>query len=137
MNYITLESVSKSYGEKVLLDSIDLRVNRGDRIALIAQNGSGKTTMMKIIGGRVAPEGVHAKVLIAPGIRVGYLDQDPELSGDQTIMNAVMQIDTPAISAWSEHHEAITSNNATALQKAALKMDDHHAWDVESKVMQL
>ena len=58
----------------MLLDKIDLRINRGDKIALIAQNGSGKTTLMKIMSGQVAAEGEHAKVLVSPGIRIGYLD---------------------------------------------------------------
>jgi ABC transport system ATP-binding/permease protein len=137
MNYITLESVSKSYGEKILLDKIDLRLNKGDRIALIAQNGSGKTTMMKIISGLIAPEGEQAKVIISPGIRVGYLDQDPDLKSHQTIMEALMEIDLPEIKAWADHHRASISGDSVALQKTAVKMDDHHAWDIESTMMQL
>src|SRR5688572_6943518 len=137
MNYITLEAVSKTYGEKVLLDKVDLRVNRGDRIALIAQNGSGKTTMMKIISGLIAPEGEHAKVIITPGIRVGYLDQDPDLTSHQTIMEALMGIDLPEIKAWADHHRAFVAGDTAALQRTAVKMDDHHAWDIESTMMQL
>src|SRR5688572_10251168 len=106
MNYITLESVSKSFGEKVLLDRIDLRINRGDRIALISQNGSGKTTMMKIMSGVIAPEGEQARVIVTPGIRIGYLDQEPELPEGQTIMESLMGIDLPAIQAWADHHKA-------------------------------
>ena len=137
MNYITLEAVSKSYGEKILLDKVELRINRGDKIALIAQNGSGKTTMMKIMSGVIAPEGEHAKVLIAPGIRIGYLDQDPDLAANQTIMEALMGIDLPEIQAWAEYHRAYQTGDAIALQKSAVRMDDHHAWDIESTMMQL
>lgn len=137
MNYITLEAVSKSYGEKILLDKVELRINRGDKIALIAQNGSGKTTMMKIMSGVIAPEGEHAKVLVAPGIRIGYLDQDPDLTANQTIMEALMDIDLPEIQAWAEHHRAYQAGDAVALQKSAVRMDDHHAWDIESTMMQL
>src|SRR5688572_9167077 len=137
MNYITLEAVSKTYGEKTLLDKVDLRVNRGDKIALIAQNGSGKTTMMKIMSGLISPEGEHAKVLVSPGIRIGFLDQDPDLSANLTIMEALMQIDLPEINAWADHHRALLAGDAVALQKAVVKMDDHHAWDIESTMMQL
>lgn len=137
MNYITLENISKSYGEKLLLDKIDLRVNRGDKIALIAQNGSGKTTLMKIMSGVIAPKGEHAKVLVAPGIRIGYLDQEPDLSSHQTIMGALMEIDLPEIKAWADHHRAAVAHDEIALQKTAVKMDDHHAWDIESTMMQL
>src|SRR5690606_9318360 len=95
MNLITLESVSLSYGEKILLNSIDFRVNQGDRIALIAQNGSGKSTLMKIMCGLVAPEGEQARVLTAPGIRIGYLDQEPEFEADMAIRDVLMGIDHP------------------------------------------
>ncbi len=137
MNCVTLESVSKSYGEKVLLDNIELRVNQGDKIALIAQNGSGKTTLMKILCGIVSPEGEHAKVLVAPDIRIGYLDQEPDFLPGDTIRDAIMSIDLPEIKAWGDHHKALLSDDALALQKAAISMDDHHAWDVESTIMQM
>ncbi len=137
MNYITLESVSKSYGEKILLDHIDLRINRGDKIALIAQNGSGKTTLMRILSGIISPEGEHAKVLVSPNIRVGYLDQEPEFSPGQTIRDAILTIDLPEIKAWANHHNAALSADEEALQHSAVHMDDHNAWDVESTILQL
>ncbi len=137
MNYITLESVSKSYGEKVLLDHIDLRINRGDKIALIAQNGSGKTTLMRILSGIISPEGEHAKVLVSPNIRVGYLDQEPEFEAGQTIRDAILTIDLPEIKAWANHHNASLSADEEALQHSAVHMDDHNAWDVESTILQL
>ncbi|HEX5113353.1 MAG TPA: ABC-F family ATP-binding cassette domain-containing protein, partial [Saprospiraceae bacterium] len=137
MNYITLESVSKSYGEKMLLDKIDLRINRGDKIALIAQNGSGKTTLMKIMCGMIAAEGEHAKVLISPDVRIGYLDQEPEFSSHETIRDAIIRIDLPEIKAWALHHHAYLAADEEALHLAALQMDDHQAWDMESNIMQL
>jgi ATP-binding cassette subfamily F protein uup len=137
MNYVTLESVSKSYGEKVLLDNIELRVNHGDKIALIAQNGSGKTTLMKILSGTIAPEGEHARVLVAPGIKIGYLDQEPDFVPGDTIRDAIMTIDIPEIKAWGDHHKALLASDALALQQAAIQMDDHHAWDIESTIMQM
>jgi ATP-binding cassette subfamily F protein uup len=137
MNLATLESVSKSYGEKTLLDKIDLRINRGDKIALIAQNGSGKTTLMKIICGQVAAEGEHAKVLVAPGVRIGYLDQEPEFASHETLRDALVRIDLPEIKAWASHHAAVQASDEEALHLAALQMDDHQAWDMEAMIMQL
>jgi len=129
MNLITLESVSLSYGEKILLNSIDFRVNQGDRIALIAQNGSGKSTLMKIMCGLVAPEGEQARVLTAPGIRIGYLDQEPEFEADMAIRDVLMGIDHPQIAAWANHYRASVTGDAVALQKASIKMDDLQGWD--------
>src|SRR5689334_15316501 len=110
MNFITLESVSKSYGEKILLDKIDLRINRGDKIALIAQNGSGKTTLMRILSGSISPEGENARVLVTPGIRIGYLDQEPQFPAGMTIRDAIHTIDLPEIKAWADHHHATLSH---------------------------
>ena len=76
-------------------------------------------------------------LIVTPGIRVGYLDQDPDLSGSQTIIEALKGIDLPEIKAWAAHHDATISGDSSALQKATLKMDDHHAWDIESKMMHL
>lgn len=137
MNFITLEQVSKSYGEKSLLDKIDLRINRGDKIALIAQNGSGKTTLMKIMSGKIAAEGEKARVIVTPGIRVGYLDQEPSFSPGQTIREALMTIDLPEFRAWASHHHAHHTADEEALHHATMQMDDHQAWDTEATVMQL
>ncbi|HJW30173.1 MAG TPA: ABC-F family ATP-binding cassette domain-containing protein, partial [Saprospiraceae bacterium] len=134
---VTLESVSKSYGDKILLDKIDLRINLGDKIALIAQNGSGKTTLMKIICKLVPAEGEHARVIITPGTRLGYLDQEPDFSSNQTLREAISGIDRPEIKAWAAHHEAHHGEDETALHHAALQMDDHQAWDMEAQIMTL
>ena len=137
MNFVTLEQVSKSYGDKTLLDKIDLRINRGDKIALIAQNGSGKTTLMKIMCGRTAAEGEKARVIITPGVRIGFLDQEPEFAPGQTIRQALTEIDLPEIKAWASHHHAHHTADDDALHRAALQMDDHQAWDTEATIMQL
>lgn len=121
----------------MLLDKIDLRINRGDKIALIAQNGSGKTTLMKIMCGMIAAEGEQAKVLITPDVRIGYLDQEPEFSSNETIRDAIIRIDLPEIKAWALHHHAHLAADEEALHLAALQMDDHQAWDMESLIMQL
>ncbi len=137
MNCVTMEAISKSYGEKVLLDKVDLKINQGDKIALIAQNGSGKTTLMKILCGQISPEGENPRILLAPNVRIGYLDQEPEFESGDTIRDAIMSIDLPEIKAWGDHHQAMLSTDSSALEKAAVSMDDHHAWDIESTIMQM
>lgn len=137
MNYITLEDVSKSYGNKVLLEHIDFRLNRGDRIALIAQNGSGKTTLMKIMAGKIAPEGEKAKVLVTPGVRIVYLDQEPELDPTHSVLETILTIQTPKMLAWAKHYRAQKSGDEKAMHEASLALDDQHAWDMESVIHQM
>ena len=77
MNYLTLENVSRSYGEKVLFDHVDLQINKGQKVALIAKNGSGKTTLLRVIAGLEPGEGQNCKVQLRRSIRVGYVPQEP------------------------------------------------------------
>lgn len=137
MNYITLENVSKSYGNKVLLDNIDFRLNKGDRIALIAQNGSGKTTLMKIMASKIAAEGEKARVMVSPGVRVIYLDQEPELNPEHTVLETILGIDTAKMQAWAKYYHAQKASNEKLMQEASLALDDNHAWDMESVIFQM
>ena len=75
MNYLTLENVSKSYGDKVLFNKINLQISKGQKIALVAKNGSGKSTLLRVIGGQEAPEGETAKILVRKDIKIGFLWQ--------------------------------------------------------------
>ena len=68
MQYLLLENINKSFGEKVLFDDINLSITKGDKIALIAKNGSGKTTLLKVIAGTEGIEGENAKIQTAKGI---------------------------------------------------------------------
>ena len=71
MNFLTLENVTKSYGEKVLFKNISLHIDKGQKIGLIAKNGTGKTTLMRVIAGREGSEGENAKIILRKDIRIG------------------------------------------------------------------
>jgi ATP-binding cassette subfamily F protein uup len=137
MNFITIENVSKSFGEKVLFENITLRINQGDKIALIAKNGSGKTTLLRIINGDEAPEGERANLEIARDLRIGYLEQDPPLDGAYSIWENILMLDHPKIQAYSKYHTALENGDEAAIEKGSLEMDDRKAWDVESEISEL
>lgn len=79
MNYLTLEHVDKSFGEKTLFKDLNLTISKGQKIALIAKNGSGKTTLLKIIAGEEPLEGEHSRMIIHPNISIGYLPKNQSL----------------------------------------------------------
>ena len=138
MNYLTLENVNKSYGEKLLFKDVDLQIAKGQKVALVAKNGSGKTTLMRVIAGREAGEGENAKVWINKHIKIGWLDQDPEFGENQTVLGAVFDSDNPMILAVKAYEEAmIRPENVQAMQDALAKMDDLKAWDFEAKVKEV
>ena len=89
MNYLTLENVSKSYGEKVLFQDISLQISKGQKVALVAKNGTGKTTLLKVLAGIEPGEGETHKVQLARDIRIGFLEQDPTFLDGHTVMEAV------------------------------------------------
>jgi ATP-binding cassette subfamily F protein uup len=95
MNLVTLEAISKAYGDRLLLDEVDLLINKGDRIGFIGVNGSGKTTLLRIIAGLEQPDA--GTVTVWGGVRIEYLPQNPHLSGDQTVLEYVFEGDSPQL----------------------------------------
>jgi len=89
VNYLNLESISKTYGEKVLFDNISLQVNKGEKIAIVAKNGAGKSTLLKVIAGLEPAEGENKKIWVSKDVRIGYLVQAPEFDEGINIMDAV------------------------------------------------
>lgn len=138
MNYLSLENVSKAYGEKVLFDNISLQISQGQKVALVAKNGSGKSTLMRVIMGKEAPEGENAKVEIHHSVRVGFLEQDPDFYPHHTILEAALDSDNPKIRALKDYEEALLNPEKTQqMQKAVQKMDDLKAWDFEAQVKEV
>ena len=95
MDLIRLENVTKMYGEKALFLNIDLRINRGQKVALVAKNGAGKSTLLRVMAGLEQPEGETAGVRLHRDIRLGYLPQEPELFDRHSVLDAVLDADTP------------------------------------------
>lgn len=137
MNYLTLENVSKSYGDKVLFNKINLQISKGQKIALVAKNGSGKSTLLRVIGGQEAPEGETAKILVRKDIKIGFLDQEPDFFDEHTVFEAVFDSENEEIQAIKAYEEALRKNDNDALQLALDQMDKLKAWDIEAKVKEL
>lgn len=138
MNYLTLENVTKSYGEKVLFYNLSLQVNKGQKVALIAKNGSGKTTLLRVVAGAEPSEGEASQVLLRRDVRIGYLPQDPEFYHNHNALEAVFDSDSEIIHAIEGYERAMLHpENIAELQTALSRMDDLKAWDFESKVKEI
>src|SRR5690606_16156835 len=138
MNYLQLENATKTYGDKVLFRDINLQVNKGDKIALVAKNGTGKSTLLRVVTGAEKPEGEQAKWLLRKDVRISFLPQDPEFFTGQTVLEAIFDADSPMIQAIRQYELALLHpEKAELLQAALLKMDDLKAWDFEARIKEI
>ena len=123
MNYLSVENISKSFGERVLFDNISFGINKDQKIAFIAKNGSGKTTIMSIINGLEEPD--TGQVVLRKGIRMAFLSQDNNLQDELTIEESIFASDNETLKVIE------------AYQKAFDAMDQHNAWDFETQYKQI
>lgn len=138
MNYLTLERVSKSYGEKLLFKDLTLFINKAEKVALIAKNGTGKTSLLNIIIGKERSEGSDGKIYINKDIRIGYLEQEPKLNPEKTIFEEVLAVENPMVKAVKNYLEALeTPDNPAMLEAAGHQMEELHAWDQEARVREI
>ena len=138
MNYLSFENVSKTYGDKVLFDNISLQISQGDKVALVAKNGTGKSTLLRVIAGMEAGEGENHKIELRRGIRIGFLNQDPEFLPDQTVLDAAFDSDHQMIRAIKQYESSLQRpHEEEAMQAALAKMEDLKAWDFEARIKEI
>jgi ATP-binding cassette subfamily F protein uup len=142
VNYLSVESVSKSYGAKKLFEKISFGLNQGDRIALIAKNGAGKSSLLKILTGKeIADEGT---IVFRKDITVTYLDQNPVFNEDNTVIEAIYNTNNPMLNAVRDYESALEAfekdyNDETSsrLEQCSAQMDRLDAWGTEAKVHEI
>lgn len=139
MNYLTIENISKRYGVKVLFENISLFINKGDRIALVAKNGTGKTSLMRILAGEEGADGEQGKILISKEIRTGFLVQDPLLDPTLNVEQAVFSSQNPFVQAIVNYQNAIQNQDTppSVAEAAMMRMEELKAWDFESKIREI
>ena len=137
MNYLTIENASKTFGEKTLFSNLNLSINKGDKIALVAKNGTGKTTLLKILNGEESIEGEQARILFKKGITKAYLTQQSQLNDQMTVLEEALDSDNPQIKAVQNYETAMFLKDEEAIQKAISKIEDLKAWDIEARVKEI
>jgi ATP-binding cassette subfamily F protein uup len=136
MNYLSVENISKSFGERVLFDNISFGINKDQKIAFIAKNGSGKTTIMNIINGFDEPD--TGQVVVRKNIRMAFLSQKNELQDELTIEESIFASDNETLKVIEQYEKALENpENEEAYQKAFDLMDQHNAWDFETQFKQI
>src|SRR5690606_1736587 len=130
MNLLTVENLSKSFGELVLFSKISFGINKDQKIAFIAKNGSGKTSILNILSGKDVPD--TGQVTTRKGIRISYLEQDPELDPKLTVEETIFASDNEVLKViYNYEHALLEPENEKAYQKAFEAMERYDAWDFE------
>lgn len=135
MHYVSVESLTKSYGIQPLFSAISFHIEEGDKIALVARNGTGKSTLLRILAGKeTADEG---KVWINKDVDVVLFEQDPSFVEELSVLDNIFFHNHPVINAIKEYEAVSETNNAEKLSTAIIKMDELGAWDFDAKVKQV
>jgi ATP-binding cassette subfamily F protein uup len=133
--YIQAENLSKRFGEQLLFENISFTIFEHQKVALIARNGTGKTTLMEILAGNDTPE--SGQITRTGDIRIGYLKQIPDLDESNTVFEAVFHSDNEMVATIKKFEEALRLNHKEDITRYTELMDRHHAWDYEVKVKQI
>ena len=136
MNYLSVENISKSFGERTLFKDISFGINKDQKIAFIAKNGSGKTQIMRMINGDDEPD--TGQIIIRKGIKMAFLSQNNNLQDELTIEESIFASDNDVLKVIERYEKALENpEDEEKYQLAFDEMDRHNAWDFETQFKQI
>jgi ATP-binding cassette subfamily F protein uup len=140
MNLLSVNQLSKSFGDKKLFQNINFGINYGDKVALIAKNGSGKSTLFKILQGIEIPD--SGDIAFRKELRISFLSQEPNLDDNHTIEQAIYAGDSEMVKTAIDYTHLVETHYANPTEKTenqldilTNKMNDLEAWNVETQIM--
>lgn len=134
-SFLQVENLTKSYGDRILFADVTFGVNEGEKIGIIAKNGTGKSTLLNIISRKETAD--SGKITFRNDLRVSILDQMPTFDDNATVIEACMHDNSKIASIISQYEEALLSGNNDNITRAMQQMDSAGAWDYEDRLKQL
>lgn len=135
MNYLSAEAIGRNLGERWLFQNLTFGILQGEKVALIGSNGTGKSSMLDILAGKIPPDG--GVVSLRKDIRVGYLEQNPVFQESKTILETIFYAENSITRAIKNYEKAIETNNQDLLAECIEILDSQNGWDYEAKVKQI
>ncbi len=135
VNYLSVENLSYRWGDVLMFDNISFGISQGQKVALVARNGAGKSTLLSMLAGRMMPDA--GKIVWNDNIRVGWLQQEPEMDPELTVLQQIFASDNETAQVVSLYEKALSENDEAALPKLIEQMDALKAWDYESRAKQM
>lgn len=135
MNYLSVENLTKSFGERVLFSDLTFGIDSGQKVAIVAKNGNGKTTLLRCLMGLEQYD--NGTIVYRKDIRVVYMQQTDLLDENQSILDAILSHDLPHLKIVKKYNEALASGNNDAVEACYEEMSELNAWDTEVQVNQM
>ncbi len=135
MNFLSIENLSKSYGERMIFADLTFGIDQGQKVAIVAKNGSGKTTMMRCIMGLEPVD--SGKVTFRKDIRVAFMEQTENMREDQSILESIFDHDLPELQLIKAYNIAVAKNDEAKLEELYQSITELNAWDTEVRVQQI
>lgn len=135
MNFLSVEQLTKSYGERLLFSDLTFGIEQGQKAAIVAKNGSGKTTLLRCLLGKEPAD--SGSVTFRKDLRIAFMEQTEDLNAELSILDAVLDHDLPQIKLVKSYADALASNDEALLGELYQELTEHQAWDLEVKVQQV
>lgn len=136
INYVSVENISKSYGERTLFENLSFGINKDQKIALIAKNGTGKTSLLNLLIGTDTPD--TGQIVMRKGLRLAYLSQEPDLQNQLTVEECIFASDLEVLKVIRAYEEALENpDQSDYYQRAFEQMEQFNAWDFETHYKQI
>ncbi len=135
MNYLSIENISKSFGERTLFEGVSFGINKDQKIAFIAKNGTGKTTLLNIIAGLESAD--TGQIVHRKGLSIAYLAQKMDLNLELTVEQSIFATDNPILKVIETYEKELENPNSDAYQSAFDQMEQYQAWDFETQYKQI
>lgn len=135
ITYLRVENASRNWGDVKLFSNLSFSINEGDKVAIVARNGTGKTTLLNIISGKDSFD--SGTFLLNKDIKFGYLEQNPVFNAALTLFDAVYGAPGKLMETVRDYELALHENNQNRLHDATAMMDFHQAWTLENKIRQM
>jgi ABC transport system ATP-binding/permease protein len=135
MNFLSVENLTKSFGERVLFSDLTFGIDQGQKVSIIAKNGSGKTTLLRCLMDYEQYD--SGRIVYRNDIRIAFMEQTELMNEHQTILEAVFDHDLPELKLIKEYNVAMVNNDEKALEHLYQEITEMNAWDIEVKVQQI
>ena len=136
MNYLNVENISKSYGELSLFENLSFSIHKDQKIAFVAKNGTGKTTILNILSGKDTPD--SGQIIYRKDLRTTFLSQEPVLDQSLNVKETILKSDNPILNVIKTYHQALENPEDSKLYQTAFDdMERYQAWDFETQYTQI